>query len=1635
MPIKDTRRTNYAGADCNGADFSYFDLHDADFRKAHLENARFYRANVCNADFSEANLNGTNLDQARAFGTKFIKAELAGATARRAALSYADFTEAKLSGADLSGAELQAGIARKADFTGANLKGIQLAAGDYQGSVLRNTDLSEAVIYRSDFSGADFSNANLLDAHIVDPQFDGAIFHHTRMPDGSLYPPEEASAALELVRLVGQVEAARTHYLAQPDDTLSEALWAAWDALLHHEAFASFPDAARVEMLVNGGQEFLAGYCKSRARSDLAHARALWRAALLDAGLEPARRKQGLRSMGGALLDSYQQTRDLQELNEAVVWQLGALTDAGLPSSDQIEVLDVLGNRLRGIGEETREVWALDHAIHLHRRAIDLTVPDTPNLPDLHDTLGLDLADRYEIGGDAADLDQAIEESRHAVNLAATRPDIDREWVADYLLNLGANLHSRFTHARTSADLDQTIEHWENALRVAPPAWPRTCLLLWQLVQSLHERYQQTHTLADLDRSIELRRRILAECRHQVLPESQPADCAKVLADLLLQRHLLQNDPKDLADSVDLGRRALEWVPARPLALKGAILASLANALRVSFRANRDGACLDEAIERAREALALLPQDHPARAKLNARLGADLLMRARSSSPASNQDSDVDAAIEEFRASVGLAPSDSEDLPEWLHNLAQALKIRFDAQGDPADLAAAVNAWRRVINLSKREDMVVVSLMSLWAAAPNQLLEMQLRDTPGVAKLVQTMDEDLAAAIRDGDEQKITDLRVTLAGVLLEFRAGAGAYQEPIEDAIRLVEEALHSPALPFPNEPAVPHDLLCRGYRRRARGLKAQNIEDSLRHGMAALELASRPEFQAACHTNLASAFLERIQGEEAENIELGIRHLEQALEVRTRERFPVQWAMLQNWLGVAYFRRVRGRHAENIERAVEHLTNALGVRTAEDFPEKRADTQEYLAKAYIERSEGEPGDNVEKAIELMRSVLEIRTRQTFPREWAMAQLNLGDVLVERRQGVPAENLRQAVECYQNAAALQADSSLWAAAHQNWANALVRLGGKEAVEDAIAHYRQALEIYTSIAFPVQHVEIQRQVGRVLADLERWEPAHDALEAALAASERLYAEAFTEAGRRSEVARAGDLYALDTWCLLRLREPGQGLERLEAGCTRLLSDALALNELNLTMLPSGHRESLRRLRQAIRALEAEMRLPSDTPARRDDRTLAQALAGARAELKDTIATIRQTCPGFMPEGLKIGEILSLIPQGAALVAPVLTRRGGAVLVVPGGTESVGLEHVLPLENFTRSDLRALLVGPADRNQLSGWLGAYFQSSADQKRWLDIIEATGRALWDRFLGPVAERLAKLEVRQVLLMPQAGLGLVPLGAAWREIDGERRYFLDEYTVTYMPSAYARRVSLARLGDAPQQQRTLLAVVNPTEDLSFAPAEGEQVARLFGPHSTVLPGTKATAEEVTEVVASYWHFACHGFYKWDDPMSSGLILAQGAPLTLAQIMGELDLNAVRLVTLSACETGLTDILQSPDEHLGLPAGFLQAGAPAVVSTLWPVNDLSTMLLMERFYYLHLKGGQPLPSALRQAQMWVRNCTAGRLANRFRREEELGLAGRPRMPIETASAAYTRFAVQDSASRPFACPFHWAAFTFNGA
>jgi CHAT domain-containing protein/Tfp pilus assembly protein PilF len=124
---------------------------------------------------------------------------------------------------------------------------------------------------------------------------------------------------------------------------------------------------------------------------------------------------------------------------------------------------------------------------------------------------------------------------------------------------------------------------------------------------------------------------------------------------------------------------------------------------------------------------------------------------------------------------------------------------------------------------------------------------------------------------------------------------------------------------------------------------------------------------------------------------------------------------------------------------------------------------------------------------------------------------------------------------------------------------------------------------------------------------------------------------------------------------------------------------------------------------------------------------------------------------------------------------------------------------------------------------------------------------------------------------------------------------------------------------------------------------------------------------------------HFAAHGLLNGNHPELSGIVLSlvdesgqsRNGFLRLHEIYN-LKLGA-ELVVLSACQTGLGKEVRG-EGLVGLVRGFMYAGSPRVVASLWKVDDAATADLMKRFYR-NMIGKQMRPAAaLRQAQteMW---------------------------------------------------------------
>jgi CHAT domain-containing protein len=221
---------------------------------------------------------------------------------------------------------------------------------------------------------------------------------------------------------------------------------------------------------------------------------------------------------------------------------------------------------------------------------------------------------------------------------------------------------------------------------------------------------------------------------------------------------------------------------------------------------------------------------------------------------------------------------------------------------------------------------------------------------------------------------------------------------------------------------------------------------------------------------------------------------------------------------------------------------------------------------------------------------------------------------------------------------------------------------------------------------------------------------------------------------------------------------------------------------------------------------------------------------------------------------------------------------------------------------------------------------------------------------------------------VIVPHGNLHYVPFHALF---DG-RDYLLDRFEISYAPSAAV--FGLCRAGRSRRAYEgaeiDLLALGVSDSDAPEIAGEIKTLTRLF-PNAVALTGGSATRENLQRHAprARFLHISSHGRFRRDNPMFSSLKLADGN-LNFYSLM-DLRLRA-ELVTLSACQTGVNVVLPGDELH-GLMRGFLYAGAPSLVMSLWKVSDRSTSELM-REMYLRIRAGESKRSALRNAQLAVR-------------------------------------------------------------
>ncbi len=256
------------------------------------------------------------------------------------------------------------------------------------------------------------------------------------------------------------------------------------------------------------------------------------------------------------------------------------------------------------------------------------------------------------------------------------------------------------------------------------------------------------------------------------------------------------------------------------------------------------------------------------------------------------------------------------------------------------------------------------------------------------------------------------------------------------------------------------------------------------------------------------------------------------------------------------------------------------------------------------------------------------------------------------------------------------------------------------------------------------------------------------------------------------------------------------------------------------------------------------------------------------------------------------------------------------------------------------------------------------------------------------------------KKIIVVPDKKMHLIPFELlTWGE-----GLIINSFPVVYnySSSLWYRQKSMKReekkhsfLAIAPvfdQQKNTpenlplLASSYREKTDLDPLTHSGEEVKAIHdlftdnGLHAKTLTYHESTENNVRKKINQYsiLHFATHGIVDKENSERSGLVLFPDEADPELSLSGEdnflslgelftIRLNA-HLVTLSACNTGIGEIRGS-EGVIALPRGFIHAGVPNVLASLWRVNDEKTKYLMTRFY-THVLEEKSFPEAIRLAK-----------------------------------------------------------------
>jgi CHAT domain-containing protein/exonuclease VII small subunit len=1182
----------------------------------------------------------------------------------------------------------------------------------------------------------------------------------------------------------------------------------------------------------------------------------------------------------------------------------------------------------------------------------------------------------------------------------------------------------RYWHTGAILDLDLAIDWWQKgvALAVNTSEHPK---FLNYLSDGLRVRYERIGRVEDLDKSIRASQQAVA-----LTPLDSPARHSRLnnLGNGLSNRYLRIGRPDDLNQAIRAWQEAIALTalddPTRAMPLN-----NLGIGLRNRYLLTGQLDDLEEAIRVWKQAVALTPANVPDHARHLNNLGAGLSARYA----LTGQLQDLEDSIHVSRQAVALTGVNAPERAMYLDSLGEGLRERYLRFGQLQDLEDAIRSTQQAVALTSSEAPNRANILSnlgivlilrykhigrvddleeaihLW----NQAMTLMVTDSPGQASIL----DKLATAMHERYER---------TGQL-----------EDLDDAIRASRQAVSLTPTNAPVKARYSNNLgTGLGSRYERTGL-LENLEEAIHIWGQTISLTpvDAPE-RATYFNNLGKGLSEHyLRTGRLEDLKEAIRASQESVDSTPADspRLPPRLNNLGNQLR-SYYERT-GQFSD-LEEAIRANKQAVAL-TPPDSPDRAMHLHSLGASLYLRYSRLGLLDDLEEAIHTIQQALDLTPASTPYHTKILTGLGAGlhaHYLRTRR----VEYLEEAIRVWEQATALTPANAPERPHHLNNLGAGLRAryeltNRPSDLEDAKDCYQQAC------ALSDQHSQQQLLMssiawGNWAFDRQSWQEANQAYAYGVKAIQNLYKAQFSRTGKESWIRTARGLSARAAYSLAKTGDLTAVLEVLEAGRTRLMSEALerARRDLELLADPAiGHKDLLKRYRTTSESYAGLAQIASNTGTLGEKSSVLhqnwiQQLESTQTEIDNIISEIRRV-PGYetfllSPTAAQIEQQAQSIP----LIYLAVTPAGGLALIVSG-------EQIASVElpSLTENNLNQHMIG--DKGQ-DTYLRVYLDWRADpyhdgkRETWKQALDQTMSWLWDTVMLPVIEHLQATlpTARQIILIPSDWLSLLPLHAAWTPDNTRacgRRYALDEFNFTYAPSA----LSLMRVREQAQKTPTekLLVVENPDGSLHFSEPAAEAALVLFD-EKTHLAKSAATFDAVRECFKDHnvLYFFTHGVARFDEPLESALVLADHH-LTLRDIF-DWRADHARLAVLSACETGIPSDLDLLDEAVSLPSGLMQAGVPGVVGTLWTVLEASTTILMAVFFEQLRKEDFSAPEALRKAQMIVRDAAHNKEAQNYFQES---LPEGAMSSTDVADILHKELYIKD-----FDHPFYWAAFTYTG-